>query len=183
MFASWLWVLFVKVTTALCFLFISSRILGMTARCTSPRWPPPTWATTPATLTDTKNSSRLTFFKWTVGDLNWSYLCLNNYVLSCDTSWATVGNNAVKFVLLSPLLVLSNVAVTYQCMFTLDNICQSSCTTTRWPESDECTVTHSDATHLDIVEFNIEFQLRVRHCPLTTKQQMDAVRKQLCGWH
>lgn len=44
----------------------SQRTSGMTAHCTSPRWPPPTWAITPATPTATSNSFRHTLSKWTV---------------------------------------------------------------------------------------------------------------------
>ena len=48
------------------FLSPSGRTLGMMARCTSPRWQQPTWATTPVMPMATRNSFRPILFKCTV---------------------------------------------------------------------------------------------------------------------
>lgn len=47
----------------------SRRTSGMMAHCTSPRWPQPTWATTPVMLMAMRNSFRPTLSKWMVSYL------------------------------------------------------------------------------------------------------------------
>lgn len=107
----------------------SCRTLEMMAHCTSPKWPRPTWATTPAMLMVTRNCFRPTLFKSMVRcqhihTLN--YLTLSSHLLhsDCDTC-LTMVYTSISF--LKTVLLEYNISVCLNPSDTMEQLGDLDC--------------------------------------------------------